>query len=228
MVGNDGNNRSEAKKTRTLLLKAAKMGMDTVAKPDPFALLGVWYESQKDASRAKGCYQKALAIDPSHPVAGRGFLRLPATGPEEQRLRTPCEDAAKQNSPFNGWAWRVMGQRNTRGGDGGDDAAAAVCFQQALRCRDIQSSGNDALGTFYRDPASTSATSNKQQCCEASETWTELAACYRRMGKYSAALRAYEAAYIVSDGNLSPNALCAWAQGELANIPIKSYVYAGF
>jgi len=216
MLGNNGNDGNGAKKTRTLLLKAAKMGIDTVAKPDPFALLGVWYESQKDASRAKGCYQKALAIDPSHPVAGRGLGRLLTTSLEEERqLQTFCENAAKQNSPLNGWAWRVMGQRNSRGEEGCDDAAVVVCFQQALRCRDIQVPGNDILGPFYSDPASVSAVSNKEQCSEVSETWAELAACYRRMGKYSAAMRAYEASYCVSDGNLSPGALCAWAQVDL-------------
>mmetsp|Transcript_4491 Transcript_4491/g.10140 ORF Transcript_4491/g.10140 Transcript_4491/m.10140 type:complete len:1850 (-) Transcript_4491:1250-6799(-) len=196
---------SEIKKTRTLLLKAAKM--DTT-KPDAFALLGVWYESsQNDASRAKGCYQKALAIDPSHPVAGRGLVRLTSL----EKVPSFCEHAAKRNSPVNGWAWRVMGKQKSRGE--GDDSTAVVCFQQALRCRDIQTPGSEILGAFYANP--TASASSNNVCCEASETWAELAACYRQLGKYSAALRAYEAAYSVSDGNLSPDALCSWAQVDL-------------
>ncbi|KAL7539490.1 hypothetical protein ACHAXR_012876 [Thalassiosira sp. AJA248-18] len=203
MLGNE-NDEKEAKKTRILLLKAAKM--DTT-KPAPFALLGVWYESQKDASRAKGCYQKALATDPSHPVAGRGLRRLVSL----DEIHTFSENAAKRNSPVNGWAWRVMGQRKSQGD--GDDTTAVVCFQQALRCMDIQVPGNDILGAFYSNPTTASLAS--QTCDELTEVWTELAACYRRLGKYSAALRAYEAAYSVSDGNLSPDALCAWARVDL-------------
>ena len=193
----------EIKNARMLLLKAAKMGMAT-AQPDPFALLGVWYESQKDKGRATGCYQKALVLEPSHPVAGRGLQRLLSS----EDLQPLCESAANRNSSSNGWAWRALGHCKAR--DAADDAAAAVCYQQALRCRDIQAPDNDTLGFFYSDPT---PTETQREPREASETWAELAACYRRLGKYSAALRSYEAAYSVSDGNLSSNTLCAWAQG---------------
>ena len=203
------NDENEAKKTRTLLLKAAKM--DTT-KPGPFALLGMWYETQKDGSRAKGCFQKALALDPSHPVAGRGLQRQMTSLGEFQ---TFCDNAARRNSPVNGWAWRAMGEQKSR--EEGDDFTAVVCFQQALRCQDIQVPEHDILGAFYANPTATalSTANNNNMHCESSETWTELAACYRRMGKYSAALRAYEAAYSVSNGNLSPDALCAWAEVDL-------------
>eukprot|EP00584_Thalassiosira_punctigera_P005733 CAMPEP_0172534280 /NCGR_PEP_ID=MMETSP1067-20121228/6705_1 /TAXON_ID=265564 ORGANISM="Thalassiosira punctigera, Strain Tpunct2005C2" /NCGR_SAMPLE_ID=MMETSP1067 /ASSEMBLY_ACC=CAM_ASM_000444 /LENGTH=1832 /DNA_ID=CAMNT_0013319057 /DNA_START=41 /DNA_END=5539 /DNA_ORIENTATION=+ len=221
MLANGRSNENEAKKTRTLLLKAAKMGMDAAGgmRPDPFALLGVWYESHNDTGRARGCFQKALAVDPSHPVAGRGLRRSMTNLEEERQLRTLCGSAAKRNSPSNGWAWRVLGWWNSRGEKGSDDAAASVCFQQALRRQDVQAPEKDALGTFYADPtmppSSAPGVSTGGLHHETSETWAELAACYRRLGKYSAALRAYEAAYSVSDGNLSPDTLCAWAQVDL-------------
>merc|ERR1711971_332800 len=105
---------------------------------------------------------------------------------------------------------------------GGDDTSAAVCFQRALRCSDIRSPENDALGVFYADPntplaSSSSSPDDKITLChsESSETWAELAECYRQLGKYSAALRAYEASYDASGGNLSPEVLCAWARVDL-------------
>ena len=203
MMLSKDNDESESKKTRILLLKAAKM--DT-AKPGPFALLGVWYESQNDSIRAKGCYQKALVIDPCHPVAGRGVRRLMSL----EEIQSLSEKAAKLNSPFNGWAWQILGQRKSR--SDGDDSMAIVCYQQALRCGDIQTPEHDMLGCFYSSPTSSN---NLYAGCEAGNTWSELAACYRRLGKYSAALRAYEAAYSISNGNLSAESFCAWAQVEL-------------
>jgi len=187
---------------RTLLLKAAKM--DTT-RSGPFALLGVWYESQNDEARAKGCYQKALAIDPSHPVAGRGLKRILSL----DELQPFCERATKQNSPVNGWAWRCLGQK--RSWVDGEDSSAVICFQQALRCRDIQGQGSDSHEMFYLDPKNTSIVPVR----ESGETWGELANCYRRLGKYSAATRAYEEASIASDGCLSPSTCCAWAQVQL-------------
>ena len=200
LLGNNMNDESEAKKTRTLLLKAAKL--DTT-KPHPFALLGVWYETQNDTARAKGCYQKALGIYPSHPVAGRGLLRLMS----RVEFQPFCENAAKQNSSVNGWAWRAISQQKSR--EEGDDTTAVVCLQQALRCQDIRAPGNDTLGVFYTDPK---YETKNATYCEASETWAELATCYRQLGKHSAALRAYESAYSISNGRLSPAALCSWAQ----------------
>lgn len=201
MIGN-ATDENGVMKAKTLLLKAAKL--DT-SKSDPFALLGIWYELQNDSNRANGCYQKALAMDSSHPVAGRGLQRLMSL----DRLQTLCRDAVKCNSPVNGWAWRTLGQQLSC--DDGDDTAALVCFQQALRCRDIQTPESAPLGVFYV----VSAPLGIRPHCEASETWAELASCYRRLGKFSAALRAFEAAYSVSGGNLSPDALCAWAQVDL-------------
>ena len=195
--------KSQAKKATTLLLKAAKLDP---TRPGPFSLLGMCYEYHNDISRAKGCYQKALTIDPSHPVAGRGLVRLVGL----DGAKSLCELAAKRNSSANGWAWRAMGQLKSK--EDGDFAAAAICFQQALRCRDIQAPGNDMLGVFFANP--TSPSSNIAHS-EAGETWVELAACYRQLGKYSAALRAFEGAFFISGGELSPYALCSWAQIDL-------------
>lgn len=205
MLGNkDGKN--EVKQTKTLLLKAAKL--DTT-KPQTFALLGIWYETQDDTARANGCYQKALGLDSSHPVAGRGIQRLIV----KDQAYPFYERAAKQNSSTVGWAWRALANHKSRGE--GDDTTAVVCLQQALRCRDIQAPGNDNLSIFYENPTSVSTDSSSQLYCEASETWAELATCYRILGKHSAALRAYEAADAISNGNLSPDTLCNWAQADI-------------
>lgn len=193
-------NKNEIMNAKTLLLKAAKM--DT-SKSDPFSLLGVWYELQNDSARARGCYQKALTMDASHPVAGRGLQRLMSA----DEVLSFCRNAIKHSAPVNGWAWRILGQQQSQR----DGSAALVCFQQALRCRDIQAPQNAPLGTFY----SISVPLAQRTYFEACETWAELAACYRRLGKPSAALRAFEAACSVSDGNLSPDAFCAWAQVDL-------------
>jgi superkiller protein 3 len=157
-------------------------------------------------TRAKGCYQKALTINPSHPVAGRGIVRLISL----EGVQILCENAAKCNSLTNGWAWRALGQLKSRSVNG-DITAASICFQQALRCRDIHSPENETLGIFFAEPT----LSQVKASSEASNIWVELAACYRQLGKYSAALRAFDGALASSGGNLSPDALCAWAQIDL-------------
>jgi superkiller protein 3 len=192
-------NESDENETKKSLLRAAKM--DT-SKASPFALLGIWYESKNDTKRAEGCYQKALNLDSSHPVAGRGLRRLL----ELKGLVQHCKKAIEQNSPVNGWAWEALGQYKSA--NEGDDSTAVICFQQALRCRDVQNPGSDLLGAFYNF-----TTMKEGVNSEASSTWVELASSYRRMGKYSAALRAYEEAALT--GILPATALCSWAQVDL-------------
>ncbi|KAL7443850.1 hypothetical protein ACHAXM_009001 [Skeletonema potamos] len=192
-------NNFDENETRKSLLRAAKM--DT-SKASPFALLGIWYESKHDAKRAEGCYQKALSLDASHPVAGRGLRRLL----ELKDLVPYCKRAIEQTSPVHGWAWQALGQH--KAANEGDYSTAVICFQQALRCRDVHNPASDMQGSFY-SYTQTSA----EVPSEASMTWVELASCYRRMGKYSAALRAYEEA--ASTGTLPPAALCSWAQCDL-------------
>ena len=184
----------EKKVAQTQLLKAAKLNMN---KADPFALLGIWYERQADTKRAVGCYSKALLLDATHPVAGRGMLRMK---PYEE-IEHLCTAATSETSPVNGWAWKVVGRSKAM--DEGDDEKAAICLQQALRSRDISASSNESLAFFF---------SSANECAE---TWAELAFCYRRLGKYSASLRAYTSADESLSGKmLPPSVLCAWAHGE--------------
>jgi len=195
---------TDRKMAQTQLLKAAKLN---VKKADPFALLGLWYEVQNDGKRALGCHSKALILDPTHPVAGRGVLRMKSY----KDIEHLCIAATSVTSPVNGWAWRAVGRGKAMGK--GDDESAAICFQQALRCRDIQAHTNENLGFFFRDP--TVRDRDGGGLGECGETWSDLAGCYRRLGKYSAALRAYTSADEVSSGGVPPDVLCAWAHVEL-------------
>ena len=187
----------EKKVAQTQLLKAAKLNTN---KADPFALLGIWYERQADTKRAVGCYSKALLLDATHPVAGRGMLRMK---PYEE-IEHLCTAATSETSPVNGWAWKAVGRSKAM--DEGDDEKAAICLQQALRSRDISASSNESLAFFF------SSANGANECAE---TWAELAFCYRRLGKYSASLRAYTSADESLTGEmLPPSVLCAWAHGE--------------
>lgn len=192
------------KDAKSLLLKSAKMSTtSTYSSPLPYALLGIFYE-QDDIARAAGCYKKALSLDPSEPVSGRGLKRILPL----EDMRHLCEASVKQHSAYNGWAWRIVGQ--LRLSKQGDYDSAAICFQQALRCRDIQDPDREVLVFFYTGPKV-----DNQAYCESAEIWCELGSCYRHMGKWSGSHRAYDSAYSVSKGNMSPNSLVDWAQVEL-------------
>jgi len=187
------------KEAKTVLLKSAKM---STASPLPFALLGTLYE-QDDIARAVGCFKKALLLDPSDPVAGRGLKRLLPL----EDMRQFCDASVKQHSAYNGWAWRIVGQLRL---SQGNYDSAVICFQQALRCRDMQDPDREVLGLFY-----TGLKVDNESYCESAEIWCELASCYRHMGKWSGSHRAYDSAYAVSKKNMSPNSLVDWAQVEL-------------
>lgn len=188
----------ERKAAQTQLLKSAKINS---TKPDPFALLGIWYEVQKDLKRALGCYSKALLLDPSNPVAGRGVLRLKSRA-EAQKL---CVAATNTNSPVNGWAWHAIGQEKAMMEN--DDELATICFVQALRCRDIECPQNEPLSIFFAPPSSSDLTR------ELSKVWADLAGCYRRVGRYAAAERAFQSAWQVDGDEISSQVFCSWAQG---------------
>lgn len=197
----EGQAASSEKAAQTQLLKAAKLNS---SKSSPFALLGYWYERKNDVKRAIGCYSKALLLDPSHPVAGRGIVRLKPYS-EVQKL---CDDATNANSPVNGWAWKAVG-RNKAMNDG-DDNMAAICFQEALRCMDISTPHVESMSPFFAvsiDPE-TSTT-------EVAEVWSELAGCYWRLGRYTAAIRAFDSAWSTSRGFLPATVLTSWAQVQL-------------
>lgn len=185
-------------KSQKQLLKAAKLN---VQKADPFALLGLWYEVQNDIKRAVGCYSKALLIEPSHPVAGRGVLRLKSSR-DVSALRN---NAMNQGIFQNGWAWKSFGDHKAFAE--GDDERAVVCYQQALRARDIGSPKHHRLNIFFALPSVDVDIENK----ECGSTWASLGGCYRRLGKHSASVRAFQSASDVFPSDLSY--FCSWAQG---------------
>jgi tetratricopeptide (TPR) repeat protein len=193
---------SSDKAAQIQLLKAAKMNSN---KAPPFALLGFWYEEKADFNRAVGCYSKALLLYPSDQVAGRGILRLRSYS----EVKDFCEAASNSSSPFNGWAWHALGMNNAM--IEFDDSQAIVCFQEALRCIDVTAPQNDPLSLFY-NPVSRS---QHNQATELSLCWADLAGCYRRLGKYSAAIKAYESANEAANGDLHPEVLASWAQVEM-------------
>lgn len=189
------------KKAQKQLLMSAKLDS---TKADPFALLGYWYEIQNDEKRAYGCYSKALSIDPSHPVSGRGVLRIKAL---HDVIRF-CDVAISLNTIQNGWGWRALGK--SKAFDEGDDETAVLYFQQALRCRDVENVDNETYGLFYDLPNYSDSNSN-----DCALTWSALAGCYRRLGKFTASLRAYQSAFDV--GACDVESQCAWAQGKLSS-----------
>ena len=205
LVFSQGNASSDHEKkiAQTQLLKAAKLNTN---KADPFALLGLWYEKQADAKRAIGCYSKALLLDSTHPVAGRGMLRMKPY----KEIEHLCTAATSDTSPVNGWAWKALAKSKAM--DEGDDEKAAICLQQALRSRDISASSSESLSFFFTNAHGDGSVPSD----ECAETWAELAFCYRRLGKYSASLRAYSSAdESFGEETLPPSVLCAWAHGEL-------------
>ncbi len=195
-----GQSPSSDKAAQTQLLKAAKLNP---SKASPFALLGFWYEEKRDFKRAVGCYSKALVQEPSHPVAGRGILRLQSY----MGSTRICDSAVNTNSPLNGWAWRAIGR--FKAAVDADNEAAVICFQEALRCKDIAFAENETMSLFYNHSSDTKA------AFEVVEVWSDLAGCYRRLGRITAAIRAFEAAWSISGRNLPPDVLTSWGQVQL-------------
>jgi tetratricopeptide (TPR) repeat protein len=189
------------KAAQVQLLKAAKLDS---SKAGPFALLGFWFESLQDMKRATGCYLKALLLEPGHPVAGRGLLRLK----DPDALKAIFDDAINSDSSFNGWAWRAVGLQKALMED--EDELAIVSLLKALRSRDIEHPEAESLAIFFSSPTQPQLTST-----EMVEVSAELAACYRRLGRYTAAIRTFHAA-IERAGEEAPSSLlCACAQCKL-------------
>jgi tetratricopeptide (TPR) repeat protein len=183
------------------LLKAAKLDS---GKAGPFALLGFWFESFQDMKRATGCYSKALLLEPAHPVAGRGLLRLK----DPDALKAIFDDAINSDSSLNGWAWRAVGLQKALMED--EDELAIVSLLKALRSRDIEHPEAESLAIFFSSPTQPQLSST-----EMVEVSAELAACYRRLGRYTAAIRTFHAA-IERAGEEAPSSLlCACAQCKL-------------
>jgi tetratricopeptide (TPR) repeat protein len=184
------------------LLRSAKLDP---TKASPFALLGYWYEHNQDLQRAIGCYSKALHLDPSHPVAGRGILRL---SPFES-LSSVLSNATTSASVVSGWAWHAIGRQKAMV-DGKDDLAV-VSLSKALRCRDIERPEMEAFGPFFANPLLPELPNRK----EITATLTSLAACYRRLGRYTAAIRTYHDAIHEARDRIPRSLLCSCAQGKV-------------
>ena len=189
----------ESKNLQKLLLKAAKLDS---SRADSFSLLGYWFEFTEDKKRAVGCYEKALKLNPCEPIAGRGICRLLSYSEAKRH----CTNAVGKCSSLLGWAWTYLGRGAVNENE--DDSVAVACFQEALRMNDIDTNLKSTLSFFYSNPQSPGIVFPDK-----SNTWCKLADCYYHLGKYSAAVRAYNAAAESSDGNLNSEVLCKWAQG---------------
>jgi len=192
---------STAKVAQVELLKAAKLDS---SKPTPFALLGYWYEKFGDKKRAVGCYSRSLMLDATHPVAGRGILRLVAA----DFMTSTVERAISAESPLVGWAWASKALQKVADGE---DELAIVSFLKASRCRDIACPHLEQLGVFLSNPLS----NQQQHLHELTSCLSELAATYRRRGRFTAALRTFLSAIESSGNSVSYNLLCDCAQVEL-------------
>ena len=193
---------SELNAAKIQLLHAARLD---ARKAGPFALLGLWYDNQRDFKRALGCFSKALLLDPPNPVAGRGVLRLTPW----KSAKAVVDAAIQTTSPVNGWAWRALGKNKVM--VSGENDLGAVALLKALRCRDIDQPQSEALAPFFA--IGRSAGSDQYQGQEKAETWAELAFCYRRIGRYTAAIRGYYAAIETAGEHVTGDLLCACAEG---------------
>mmetsp|Transcript_35636 Transcript_35636/g.82815 ORF Transcript_35636/g.82815 Transcript_35636/m.82815 type:complete len:835 (-) Transcript_35636:28-2532(-) len=194
---------------RQLLMSAKSDPSDA----DPFALLGLWYEEKGDIKRSEGCFNKALILDPAHPVAGRGLLRF------VNDAHKSCARAADHTSSVNGWAWAFLGQEAEAGGD---DTLSLTCYQQALFCSDVAHAKVEFFYQFYTSlqqgwKIDNCGTNVSLQIREDVALWTKLGGCYHRLGKLSAAVQAYTESFVAC-GHEAPHLemLCDWAQAELS------------
>ena len=218
----------KAKDAQIQLLKAAKLGRNKHA--DPFALLGIWYEIvQKDYKRAKGCYSKALLINPTHPIAGRAFVRLLSNDDDQSEVKRICTNATNIiSSPQKGWAWNALGEHRMKNKNDTDHDGAITCFQNALRCRDIENSQSDNLSIFYNLPHLRDDVDKNENCAiqfvnEVGMVWSNLALCYHHHEKYTAALKAFNIAYEMTNSRLPSNILFSWAEGKQVYSNILMY-----
>jgi tetratricopeptide (TPR) repeat protein len=113
--------------------------------------------------------------------------------------------AINSNSPLSGWAWRAVGLN--KGFVDGEDEFAVVSLLKALRCRDIALPDSESLFIFYQKGA-------HGETNERAEALAEVAMCYRRLGRYTASIRAFHAAIEAAGENVSSSVLCSCAQGK--------------
>jgi tetratricopeptide (TPR) repeat protein len=82
-----------------------------------------------------------------------------------------------------------------------EDELAIVSLLKALRSRDIEHPEAESLAIFFSSPTQPQLSST-----EMVEVSAELAACYRRLGRYTAAIRTFHAA-IERAGDEAPSSL---------------------
>jgi tetratricopeptide (TPR) repeat protein len=189
------------------LLKAAKLDP---SKADPFALLGLWFEECGDPNRALGCFTKSLTLDPCNPIAGRGLLRLKT----REEMIEELDAALGINSPICGWAWRGVGLNKIF--LEAEDEFAVVALLKALRSRDVSAPANETLGIFYHRPGTVYVN-------ERADALAELAMCYRRLGRFTASIRAFYAAIESAGEHITSSVLCSCAQGMYKHDPYHSF-----
>jgi len=188
------------KAAQVQLLQAAKLDS---TKAGPFALLGYWYEYKKDVKRAVGCYSKALLLDPSHPVAGRGVIRL---APADS-LKKVFDKAIATGSAVVGWAWHAVALQKAM--VDGEDTMAVVSLLNTLRCRDLERPEAEPQSEFHASPEHPELPSQM----ELSRCLSDLAACYYRLGRYTASIRSYHSAIEKAGDRVSSSLLCSCAHG---------------
>jgi tetratricopeptide (TPR) repeat protein len=198
------------KQAHVELLRAAKINPNAAG---PFALLGYWYESKKDIKRAKGCYSKALLLEPWHPVAGRGVRRLESALHNSDLLRK----AISSTSSLNGWAWHEVSRHKAL--IDCEDELAISALLKATRSRDIENPFSDPLAIFYSGPLAPRAPSHDELVL----SLQDLAACYKRLGRCSAEVRTLHHALEVAAGSPSWSLLYACGQGKVC---FKEWYYA--
>ncbi|KAL7581593.1 hypothetical protein ACA910_022150 [Epithemia clementina (nom. ined.)] len=197
--------RKGSKESQVQLLKAAKLDGTNAG---PFAVLGYWYESHEDMKRSVGCYSKALVLDPAHPVAGRGLLRL--VSPEQLKKALDAAVGDSHSSPVNGWAWQAIGSAKVRAE--ADCELAVVALLRAARARDIEQPQSDPLSVFYSGPARPAMPNNHALV----SILSLIAQCYRYLGRYTASLRMYYAALNEAGTDKAERSLlCACGQIEM-------------
>ena len=123
-------------------------------------------------------------------------------------MKDYLDAAIHSNSSHNGWAWRATGL-NKVFLDGEDDLAV-VSLLKSLRCRDIANVDNEQHAIFYDRPGSV-----KHRSSERSDALAEVAMCYRRLGRYTAAIRAFHGAIEIAGDMAHSLVLCSCAQGML-------------
>ncbi|KAL3921683.1 MAG: hypothetical protein SGILL_002620 [Bacillariaceae sp.] len=199
LYSNKGNGTIDEKSAQVQLLKAAKLDP---TKSNPFALLGLWFACKGDSQRALGCFKKSLRLDPCNPVAGRGILRLQG----DENIQDFLDNATEHTSASNGWAWYAVGLNKAY--KEGHDELAVVAILKGLRCRDVAQPKSEKLGSFFSCPGE--APENEKAAALA-----DVASCYRRLGRFTACIRAYHAS-IASAGDRVPSpVLLSCAQVEL-------------